>query len=125
VDAMTMSAKVPKDFNGYAAQFPKEVQGVLRRVRLVIKRAAPKARESISYRIPAFLVRGRGVYYAAFAHHIGFYPGASPIRKFRKDLRAYHTAKGSVRFPLDKPLPLGLIGRIARFRMRQAPPKKT
>jgi len=112
---------MPKDVRTYINRYPKKVRRLLKMMRQTLRKAVPPmAQERISYRIPAFLIGSRGVHYAAFAHHIGFYPGAAPIRKFRKDLRAYRTAKGSVRFPLDRPLPLALVSRITKFRMSPA-----
>ena len=103
----------------YIAQFPAEVQARLEEIRATIRRAAPQARERISYGIPTFSQCGNIVHFAAYEHHIGFYPGASGIKRFAKDLASYASAKGSVQFPLDRPVPLALIGRIARFRVAE------
>lgn len=103
----------------YIAQSPADVQARLKEIRATIHRAAPQARERISYGIPTFSQCGNVVHFAVYEHHIGFYPGASGIKRFAKDLAAYSSAKGSVQFPLDRPVPLVLIGRIARFRVAE------
>lgn len=111
--------RTPKDFDDYAAGFPANAQRILRKIRTTIKKAAPKAKETISYKMPAFMLNGMLVYFAAFKNHIGFYPRMSAIRKFRKELSKYKGAKGSVRFPLDQPIPYDLIARIVKFRVRE------
>ena len=103
----------------YIAQFPAAVQARLEEIRATIRRAAPQARERISYGIPTFSQCGNIVHFAAYEQHIGFYPGASGIKRFAKNLVSYASAKGSVQFPLDRPVPLALIGRIARFRVAE------
>jgi uncharacterized protein YdhG (YjbR/CyaY superfamily) len=103
----------------YIAAFPKEVQKILKGLRKAIKAAAPGAEERISYQIPAFSLKGNLVYFAAFKNHIGFYPTSSGIRAFKKELSIYKGAKGSVQFPMDKPLPLALISKIVKFRVSE------
>jgi uncharacterized protein YdhG (YjbR/CyaY superfamily) len=103
----------------YIARFPPDVQVILQRLRRTIRRAVPRAQETISYQIPAFKLRGIVVYFAAFQHHIGLYP---PIRGDTALVRAaapYANEKGNLRFPLDRPIPYPLIAKIARFRARQ------
>lgn len=114
-----MTRKAPKNFDDYADRFPKEVQQRLQKMRLTIKKAAPQAKETISYGIPAFTLGGLLVWFAAFKNHIGFYPRASAIAAFKKELSAYKGAKGSVQFPFDKPLPLALVSRVVKFRVKQ------
>lgn len=114
----------PTDIDEYIAGFRMEVQVLLNRVRTTIRKAAPDAAETISYQIPTFTLNGNLVHFAAHQKHIGFYPGASGIRKFQRELSKYKGAKGSVQFPLDEPIPFGLIGRIVKFR-RQENLKKT
>src|SRR6185436_9225301 len=97
----------PRNIDEYIAPFPPDVQEKLEQIRAVIKKAAPDAEETISYKMPAFVLQGNLVYFAAFKKHIGFYPRTTAIRKFRKELAAYAGASGSVRFPLDNPLPMG------------------
>lgn len=103
----------------YVAFFPKSVQDVLQTLRQAIRESAPGAEEAISYQIPAFKLNGSLVWYAAFKGHIGFYPRASGIEAFKEELSAYGVSKGTVRFPLDKPLPLDLIREIVRFRVKE------
>jgi len=100
----------------YISQFPPEVREKLQQMRAVIKEAAPEAAERISYQMPAFYLNGNLVYFAAFKHHIGFYPAPRGIEAFQEELSQYKGAKGSVQFPLDKPLPLELVSRIVKFR---------
>ena len=99
--------------------FPKDVQLRLQKLRLTIKKAAPQAKEKISYGIPAFTLNGMLVWFAAFKNHIGFYPRTSAIAAFKKELSVYKGAKGSVQFPFDKPLPLTLISRMVKFRVKE------
>ncbi len=114
-----MSAKVPKDFDDYAGRFPADVQRRLRAVRRAIQGAAPDATETISYRIPAFRLERILVWFGAHANHLGFYPGASGIAAFKSELARYKSAKGSVQFPFDEPLPLALVARIVKYRVRE------
>ena len=107
------------DVDAYIRQFPPAVRLKLAAVRRTIRRAAPGAEELISYRLPAYRLDGMLVYFAAFKRHIGFYPTSSGIRAFKAELAGYKGGKGSVQFPLDRPLPLGLIARIVRFRVRE------
>ena len=93
----------------YIALYPPDVQARLEKIRATIRKAAPQARERISYQIPTFSLCGNLVHFAAYEHHIGFYPGASAVKHFKKELAPYASAKGSVQFPLDRPVPLGLI----------------
>jgi uncharacterized protein YdhG (YjbR/CyaY superfamily) len=105
--------------DGYIATFPKDIQATLQKIRATIHKAAPEATEAISYQIPTFKLNGNLVHFAAFKNHIGFYPVPSGIEKFKKELSAYKGAKGSVQFPLDRPIPYGLIGRIVKFRVKE------
>jgi uncharacterized protein YdhG (YjbR/CyaY superfamily) len=116
---MAMTKKTSKNFNEYADRFPKEVQQLLQKMRRTIKKAAPQAKETISYGIPAFTLNGMLVWFAAFQNHIGFYPRASAIAAFKKELSAFKGAKGSVQFRFDEPLPLALVSRIVKFRVKQ------
>jgi uncharacterized protein YdhG (YjbR/CyaY superfamily) len=121
---MPMTKKTLRNFDAYLERFPKNVQRLLQKMRLTIKKAAPQAKETISYGIPAFTLNGLLVWFAAHKNHIGFYPRASAIAAFKKELSAYNGAKGSVQFPFDKPLPLALISRIVKYRMKQNLSKK-
>jgi uncharacterized protein YdhG (YjbR/CyaY superfamily) len=101
----------------YIASFPVEIQKIMQELRATIKAAAPGAEEKISYQIPAFALKGNLVYFAAWKNHIGFYPTSSGTQAFKHELSIYESAKGSVKFPLEKPLPLDLISRIVKFRV--------
>jgi uncharacterized protein YdhG (YjbR/CyaY superfamily) len=116
---MATSRKTPKNFDDYLDRFPKDVQQRLQKMHLTVKKAAPQAKEKISYGIPSFTLNGMLVWFAAFKNHIGFYPRTSAVAAFKKDLSAYKGAKGSVQFPFDKPLPLSLISRIVKFRVKE------
>ena len=109
----------PIDVDTYISEFPSETQKVLQQLRMTIKEVAPKATEIISYGMPAFKFNGILVWYAAYTKHIGFYPKASGIEVFKKELSQYKGAKGSVQFPLGQPLPIELISRIVKFRMTE------
>jgi uncharacterized protein YdhG (YjbR/CyaY superfamily) len=109
----------PKNIDEYIGGYPKEIQKLLEQLRSTIKKAAPKAAEIISYGMPAYKQNGMLVWFAAHTKHIGFYPGASGIEAFKQELSVYKGAKGSVQFPLDKPLPSGLITRIVKFRVTE------
>ena len=109
--------KKPDDVDDYIASYPKPVQLILEQVRATIKKTAPEAEEVISYGMPAFKLNGILVWFAAHSKHIGFYPRVSGIEKFKKELSVYKNAKGSVQFPLDKPMPLALITKIVKFRV--------
>jgi uncharacterized protein YdhG (YjbR/CyaY superfamily) len=103
----------------YMATFPEEVQKILEELRAVIKASAPDAEERISYQMPTFTLQGNLVHFAAYKKHIGFYPTSSGIEAFKQELLGYEGAKGSVRFPIDEPLPLELISRIVKFRVAE------
>ena len=109
----------PKDIDAYISSYPEDVQELLQRMRETIREAAPQATETISYSMPAFKLNGMLVWFAAHSKHIGFYPRASGIAAFQKELAVYKNAKGSVQFPMDKPLPIKLITRIVKFRVRE------
>ena len=108
-----------KNIDDYIAGFPPDVQKTLQKVRATIKRAAPQADETISYQMPTFKLEGNLVHFAAFKNHIGLYPTPSGTERFRKELSSYETGKGSIRFPLDKPIPYDLIAKIVKFRVRE------
>ena len=119
-----MSEERARDFDEYARRFPKDVQHRLRSMREAIAAAAPGATETISYGMPAFRLDGVLVSFGAYAGHIGLYPGASGIAAFKKDLSGYKSAKGSVQFPLDEPLPLALVARIVKYRVKERRAKR-
>ena len=117
---MAKSKKQLKTVDEYIAAFPKEVQDVLEKIRSTIRESASKAEEAISYGIPAFILTGRGlVYFAAWKNHIGFYPTSSGIEAFKKELAHFKQEKGSVQFPLDKPISIGLVKKIVRSRVTE------
>ncbi len=109
----------PQTIDEYIAGFPKDVQEILQRIRQTVREAAPDAEETISYQMPTFTLKGNLVYFAAFKNHIGFYPIPSGVEEFKEELSAYEGGKGSVRFPLDKPIPFDLISRIVKFRVKE------
>ena len=114
-----MQRKKYNDIDQYIDEFPKEVQQKLQSLRTAILAAAPKATEVISYNMPAFRMNRVLVYFAAYKNHIGFYPAPAGLQAFEKELAPYLTGKGTAQFPIDKPLPLGLITQIVKFRVKQ------
>ena len=116
-----MSTKTaPKTIDEYIAAFPKGIQEVLEKIRKTIRKAAPAAEETIKYEMPTFTLNGNLIYFAAFKKHIGLYSAPrTGTEKFKKELSAYQGAKGSVKFPLDKPIPFDLIGKIVRIRVKE------
>jgi uncharacterized protein YdhG (YjbR/CyaY superfamily) len=109
----------PESIGEYIAPFPAEVRTILERIRRTIRKAAPGAREIISYRMPAFHLNGILVYFAAFKNHIGLYPPVSGDASLEKAIAPYRGEKGNLRFPLDQPIPYDLIERIAKLRVQQ------
>jgi len=112
---MKPTSSAPANIDEYIAVFPVAVQALLQSVRQTVRTAAPEAQEKISYQIPTFTLRGNLIHFAAFKNHIGLYPGTAAIKAFEGELQGFSTAKGSVQFPLNEPLPLALIGRIVQF----------
>ena len=108
-----------RTIDAYIRTFPIEVQAILEKMRQTIRKAAPDAEEAISYQIPTFKLNGNLVHFAAFKSHIGFYPTPSGISSFERELSKYKQGKGSVQFPLDRPIPMDLIGRIVEFRLEK------
>ena len=103
----------------FISGFPENVQEVLEQFRQTIKEAAPQAEEKMAYGIPTFFQSGNLVHFSAYEKHIGFYPAPSGIEAFKKELSTYKTAKGSVQFPLSEPLPIDLIKKIVKFRVKE------
>jgi uncharacterized protein YdhG (YjbR/CyaY superfamily) len=116
---MTTEKKTIKDIDTYISNFPKDIQEILEKIRAIIRETAPDAEETIKYQIPTFTLKGNLVHFAAYKKHIGFYPTPTGIEKFKKELSAYQGAKGSVQFPLDKPIPYDLISKIVTFRVKE------
>ncbi len=108
-----------KTIDDYINAQPFEKRSTLEKFRKVIQKAAPASTEIISYGMPAFKQKGVLVYFAAFKNHYGFFPTASPIIAFKKELLAYTTSKGSIHFPMNKPIPVKLIQNIVRYRVSQ------
>jgi len=116
---MSQMMKQYKTVDEYIASFSEPIQAKLREMRKAIAAEAPKAGEKISYGIPTFTLNGNLVHYGGYDTHIGFYPGAAGVAEFAKELKSYETSKGTVRFPMDKPLPLELVRKITAFRVIQ------
>ncbi len=117
---MKTGQSAPKTIDKYIAGFPQDVQDILEEIRRTIRKAAPKAQETISYQIPTFTLNGKYlIFFAAYKRHVGLYPAPRGIEKFKKELSAYGGGKGTARFPLDKPIPFGLISRIVKFRVQE------
>ncbi|SJZ63412.1 iron chaperone [Sediminibacterium ginsengisoli] len=114
-----MKGSIAPDIDTYISEFPKEVQVLLQQVRSTIQKAAPGAKEAIKYAMPTFVLNGNLVHFAAFSHHIGFYPAPTGIEAFEKALSPYKTGKGSVQFPIGEPLPLKLITQIVHYRVAE------
>jgi len=119
VNAMSNSASAPASIDDYISGFPPAVQATLQQVRQAVHNAAPDAQEAISYRIPAFRLNGVLVYFAAFQKHVGFYPPARGDARLERAVSPYAGEKGNLRFPIDQPMPLALIERITRLRVKQ------
>jgi uncharacterized protein YdhG (YjbR/CyaY superfamily) len=117
---MTSKKAPPKSITEYINAAPKEAQKKLREMRACIRASAPGAKESLKWGMPAFSYQRILVTFAAFKHHIGFYPTPSAVRAFANDLSKFATAKASIQFPLEKPLPLPLIRKITAFRVRES-----
>ncbi len=108
-----------KNVDDYLALQPAETRTKLEKMRQTIKAAAPGAEEVISYGMPAYKYQGILVYFAGYKNHIGFYPASSGIVAFEKEISAFENSKGTVRFPIEKPLPVGLITKIVKFRVKE------
>ena len=115
---MTDSPK-PENIDAYIAGFPAEIQSILERIRSTIREVAPEAKETISYRMPAFTLGGVLVYFAAFKHHIGIYPPLKSDEKLIRELASYSGPKGNLKFPLDEPIPYPLIRRVVKARQEE------
>lgn len=116
---MSANQSAPNNIDEYIAGFPLDVQAILQKIRATIRTAAPDAEETIKYQMPTFMLNGNLVYFAAFKNHIGFYPPVTRNKQLRKQLSVYEGPKGSLKFPLDKPIPYDLIRKIVQFRVRE------
>jgi len=117
--AKSMKPTKAENISAYIADFPADVQEKLEAMRATIKKAAPNAEETIKYAIPTFTLNGNLVHFAAFKNHIGFYPAPTGIKAFEKELAPYPQGKGSIQFPFDKPMPLALVSKIVKYRVKQ------
>jgi len=116
---MKLKQTTPQNIDEYIAGFPKDVQEILKKLRTTIKKAEPKAEEGISYKMPTFYLKGQYlIYFAAYKKHIGLYPVPSGDAEFNQELSKYQSGKGTLQFPLDKPIPYQLIGQIVKARAR-------
>jgi uncharacterized protein YdhG (YjbR/CyaY superfamily) len=117
---MKTNQTAPKNIDEYIAAFPNDVQDILEKIRMTIRKAAPDAEETISYQMPTFTLKGHYlVYFAAYKKHIGFYPAPIGHAEFEADLLGYESGKGTVKFPYDKPIPFDLIRKIVQFRAQE------
>jgi uncharacterized protein YdhG (YjbR/CyaY superfamily) len=107
------------DINAFIADFPEEIQAILEQIRSTIQQAAPDAKEAIKYGMPTFVLNGNLVHFAAYKNHIGFYPAPSGIDTFIDELAPYRTGKGTLQFPVDKPIPFDLIRKVVKFRVEE------
>lgn len=105
-----------KEVDQFIAQYPADTQAILQKVRRTIQAAAPDAQEKIGYGIPTFTYKGNLIHFSAYEHHLGIYPGAQAIVDFADELQGYETSKGTIKFPLDQPIPYELIDKITRHR---------
>lgn len=121
---MDETKAAPQTVDEYISRQSADVQEILNKLRSVIKEAAPGAEEKISYQMPAYFLRGPLVYFSTFRHHIGFFPTADGKEAFLQELSQYKGGKGTVQFPLDKPIPYELVAKIVRYRVLQNTGKK-
>jgi len=113
-----------KTIRQYMENFPESTQKILRKLHKAIKETAPDAEETISYNMPAFMLNGPLVYYAGYKHHIGFYPTGAGITAFKDVISDYKHSKGAIQFPIDEPLPLDLVKKIVKHRVKMNLEKK-
>jgi uncharacterized protein YdhG (YjbR/CyaY superfamily) len=117
---MNAKSTVPKDIDEYMAGFSEEVREILQKIRATIRKAAPKAEEAIRYKMPTFNLQGQYlVYFAAHKKHIGFYPAPIGRKEFKTEIAPYESGKGTLQFPLDKPIPYKLITKIVKWRAKE------
>lgn len=117
---MRTDQPAPNTIDAYIAGFPHDVQAILEQIRMTIREAAPDAEETMSYHMPTFTLKGRYlVHFAAYKQHIGLYPAPMGVEEFREELSVYGAGKGTVKFPLDKPIPFDLIRKIVTFRVKE------
>jgi len=124
VKSAAKSNAAPKNIDEYLAGVPEPARTTLNKIRGMIRSALPEATETISYRIPAFKYKGVLVWFAAFSNHCSLFPTASVIEEFKEELKRFSTAKGTIQFPTDKPLPAALVRKLVKARVAQAERKK-
>ena len=115
----TMDQEKYKNIDEYILRFPENVQDIMQKLRQVTREAAPDAQEAISYGIPTFKLNGNLVHFGGYKTHVGFYPTPSAIEAFKKDLAPYEISKGTVKFPLNKPIPYDLVKKMVEFRVKE------
>jgi uncharacterized protein YdhG (YjbR/CyaY superfamily) len=120
---MAAPKKASKTIDEYIATFPKNIQSILE-LRQAIRESAPNAEEAISYQMPTFKLNGNLVYFGAFKNHIGFYPTSSPIEAFKAELSDYEVTKGTVKFPINQPIPFDLVKKMVKYRVKENLVKK-
>ena len=108
-----------KDINEFIADFPEDIQIILEKIRATIQQAAPDAKEAIKYGMPTFVLNGNLVHFAAYKNHIGFYPAPTGIDAFIEELAQYRTGKGTIQFPVDKPIPYDLVTKVVKFKVEE------
>jgi uncharacterized protein YdhG (YjbR/CyaY superfamily) len=116
---MKTKQNAPQNIDEYIAGFPNDIQKILQKIRMTIRKAAPSAGEAMKYQIPTFTMNGNLVHFAAFKEHIGFYPAPTGIDRFKNEISIYRSGKGTLRFPFDKPIPFELISKIVKFRLEE------
>ena len=116
---MKSKRSAPRNIDEYIAGFPPDVQKILQKIRLTIGKAAPQAKEKISYQIPTFFLNGNLVHFAGYKNHVGFYPAPVAMDEFKKELAPYASGRATAQFSLDKPIPYGLIAKIVKFRVKK------
>ena len=120
-----MQKRTPvKSIDEYIALYPKDVAQKLQTIREIVKKNAPNAQEVISYSMPAFKLNGQLLYFSAHTHHIGLYPYPSALKSFKKEGSKYKTGRGSIQFPFDQKLPIPLITKIVKYRVKEKLTKK-
>ena len=114
-----IKAKKAGNIDGYISGFPEQIRKKLEEMRMIVRKEAPQAEETINYGVPTLILSGNLVHFGGFKNHVGFYPAPSGIEAFKEELSVYEGAKGSVKFPVDKPLPAALITKIVKFRVKE------
>ncbi len=114
-----MKSTIPKTIDEYISGFPVDIQKKLKQIREAIKKAAPDAEEAIKYGMPTFIYQGNLVFFSAYKNHIGFYPVPAGDKAFQQEIAIYKKHKGTLQFPLDKPVPLSLVTKAVKLRVQE------